>query len=86
MARKFDAEIFPVQPDIGDHQMHLLPVEMVERLLKIIESCDYLISEVHEHGFGVKRRQRLILYDKDPLDDPFALTEQHHVPEHQPQL
>ena len=75
--REFQAKILAMQPDVGDHQMDVIAFDFADRFLEIIEGRDYLIAEGRKHGFGVKRRQRLILDDEDPLDDPLALTEQH---------
>ncbi len=74
---ELDSEVGAVEANVGDDEVDLLTVEMIERLVKVVERRDDLVTEVGEHRFRVERRQRLILDDEDPLDDPLALTEQH---------
>ncbi len=77
IAGEFDPEVRAVEPNVGDHEVDHVPVESFNRFVEVVDRCDHLVTEVGEHRFGVERRQRLILNDEDPLDDPLALTEQH---------
>jgi len=75
-----DAGSLAGQADVAEDQVDLLPVERFDRVGEAIERRHHLITGIADRYFIVERRQRLVLDDKDSIDDPLPLPEQHPSP------
>src|SRR6185503_9879235 len=79
-AGKLDSVLILAQLEIAEDQVNNLAVEHLQCFIDSIDRCHDFVAGVAQHVLIVERRQRLILDDKDALDDLVALPEQHPKP------
>src|SRR5258708_34094716 len=77
---ELDAIVLTAQPDIAQDQIDRLSLDNLKCIVELIGRRDDLVPGVAEDVFVIERGQRLILDDKDPLDDLLVLPEQHADP------